>query len=139
MTLVSNLRLVAADSAMLGNLARYSRSGDRARRDDVARFQQAMLRKGAVLFLSYHHLEELICHGNDDVVARRLDWLRALPTIAWIRPNVGGAGGLGSIMDLLIAELRAVAAAPAASAREIRDQAYRQAIALERGGGAGPL
>lgn len=90
-----------------------------------------MLERGAVLLLSLHHLEELLCHGNEDVVAHRLAWLQSRPTVAWIKPYVG-EGGLGSICDLLIAELRA-AADIAMSPTEIRGHAWQEVIRFGSG------
>ncbi|KQZ73067.1 hypothetical protein ASE06_11570 [Sphingopyxis sp. Root214] len=122
---------VAADTALLGNLVRDASSGDRTRRAEAVRVEKAMEAAGAVFLLSLHHLEELLSHGNDAVVIRRVAWLQARPVLASIACHVGP--GPGSICDLLVTELCAIADDPSAPAAEARDRVVRDAIIFRSG------
>lgn len=112
---------IAADSALLGNLARDSRSGNPHLRAEAARVEKAMEEAGAVFLVSAHHIEELLSHGNDNVVTHRVAWLQARSILATIRCYAGPVPG--SVCDLLVSELLVAAEAANACASTIRDRA----------------
>jgi hypothetical protein len=129
---IRRLRLVALDSSQLGDLARDACSPDRARRQHAQRFCNALTAEAAVPLLCFHHIEELLQHENDGVVARRLSFLRSLPAVAWI-VSADGTPGLGTIVDILAAEARAALANPALDAEGVRATARAKLIKVGSG------
>lgn len=130
-------KLFVLDTPQLAALAKgWSSEGETARAE-VERFMAQLQKAETTLLLSYHHLEEILQHENDDVVAQRIAFLETLPEVAWVRQADGGAG-LGSIADILAAEavaaldrenVSAQAVARAARAAALTDGSGLEALA----------
>jgi len=66
-----------------------------------------MLDQGQIPFFSWHHLEELLCIGNDTNARARIAFIQSLPLIAWMRmPDE--ENGIGAIIDIIAAEAMAL-------------------------------
>lgn len=79
----------------------------------------SILRSGDwIPFLTYHHLEELACHENDDVFERRCDFICTLPQVACME-RAGRPASVGSIIDLREYEIEFLLANPNATHHEI--------------------
>jgi hypothetical protein len=112
-------RLMSLDSAQLGSWARDRASENIKRRSAALQFQQALVDRGVVIFLSFHHLEELLCTESDADAAACIDLIASLPIVAWVA-HANGTPGLGAIVDTKAHEVRSALSAPDAPADEIR-------------------
>jgi hypothetical protein len=65
-------KLIALDSAHLGAVAADWSSRDESRRQRAASFLEALAGCGSVLVLCWHHIEELLLHDDETVVAERV-------------------------------------------------------------------
>ena len=85
---IANPRFVMLDTATINHAA------DKPH-DAQARELVSILDSGEwIPFITYHHLEEIACHANDDVFKRRFDFLSGLPHIAYLRkPTAQGNVG----------------------------------------------
>ena len=95
-------KVVCLDTSAWGNLARDVATNTHARR------AIELLQDGRIIpFLTWHHMTELMNHGNDEVVASRLRLLRLLKFVAFHRqPEVQGL--IGSIVEVRDAEIAAL-------------------------------
>lgn len=77
------------------------------------------LRSGEwIPYVTWHHLEELVSHENNDVVRRRFEFFEGLPHVAYLKqtregPNVGAA------MDVRDCEIAYLADHPGASHADV--------------------
>lgn len=125
------LRLIAPDSSDWGKWLDAFASLDPDRVRQAKALHQRFLDEGYLLFLSWHHWEELLGHENDRLVENRIRQLRSLPLLAWMRPPSAEAG-LSSIVDVLAAEVVA-ALNGADNALDVRDRAKRQLLQMGSG------
>lgn len=94
--------IVAPDTSHWANWIDSALGGVAEQRFAARRFHQRLLDAGRVPFLSWRHLEEMLCVENADNAAARVTYLQSLPLIAWMQfPN---DLGLGAITDVLAAE-----------------------------------
>jgi hypothetical protein len=63
------------------------------------------------LLLSWHHIEEILKHGNDAVFDARTDFLQSLPLIGWVG-SFTQEDLPGSLIDMLAYEVMAGLAQP---------------------------
>lgn len=129
---VRPIRLVALDSSQLGDLARDWFSPDPGRRGHAKRIHNALTAEAAIPLLCFHHLEELLQHENDAVVARRISFLRSLPAVAWVK-TADGTPGLGTIVDILCAEARSALSDLSLNAKAVTEAAKRSLIKIGSG------
>jgi hypothetical protein len=115
----SRPRLVALDTALLSAISRDAASRLSERREQASAFADAFGKLGIVIFLCWHHMEELIAHRDPKVIADRLAFIRSLPLVSWVAP-VSSEEGIGSIVDILGFEVLA-ALTPNRTAGEVRD------------------
>lgn len=113
-------RFIAMDSSQLGDWCRDKLSKDSSQRAIATSFEEALTRNGWVVLLSWHHLEELLSVESSTVAANRMHCLQTLPLVGWPAQS-DGQPGLGSVMDIVGAEIRAALGLQGASALEIRD------------------
>lgn len=66
------------DSSHLGTIARDRFSRNSADREQAERFIDLLIEHGLVPLLSWHQIEELLRHGDDAVVARRVTFIRGI-------------------------------------------------------------
>ena len=92
----------ALDSSQLGEIARDAAT--RKSRIHTYELLNKLAKNGWFLVLSWHHITELIQHGDDNLVDDRLRFIRRLPAIAWIR-SYRGELNIGAITDLLAHEV----------------------------------
>jgi hypothetical protein len=110
-------KFVMLDTATLGHLAAEPAA-------PLSREMLAILQTGDWLpYLTWHHLEELVSHGNEDVFRSRVDLLSRLPHVAYLQldgtqPN---QPYLASAVDLRTYEIRFLAAHPGAVHQEVID------------------
>lgn len=125
-------RLVVLDTAHLAGLVHDINSGNSARVLAAQRFIPDLLEKGWLPLLSWHHIEELLQHRDDQLVDARLQYLRNQPLLAWIRP-LNPETGPGSVLDILRAEACAALQLPGADVIRVRDIAKRDLIEVGAG------
>jgi hypothetical protein len=104
---VSLLRplIVAPDTSHWANWIDAALSDNAARRHPARTFHQRLLDAGRIPFLSWHHLEELLCIESAHNAVSRVAYLQSIPLISWMRfPDTAG---LGAITDILAAEAMA--------------------------------
>ena len=95
------------------------------------RFQERMLAEGKIMFLSWHHLEELLSVESAINARARMSFLQSLHLIAWMRSI--GDQILGSITDILAAEALAYDAG-CTTLIQVRDHVREQLLLI----GSGP-
>lgn len=71
-----------------------------------------------VPFVTWHHIEELVSHENNDEFQRRLGFLNDLPHVAFLKQRTEGPD-IGSVVDVRDYEITFVAAHPGASFDEV--------------------
>ncbi len=130
-------RLVVLDTAHLAVLISDAISDSRERRRSAQRFIADLLERRWIPLLSWHHLEELLQHRDEDLVDARIRYLRKLPRVAWIRPFDDEAGA-GSILEVFRAEVAAAVACPGARPAQVRDLARQHVIVTGAGAEAVP-
>lgn len=111
--LLSPPKLVCLDTATWGNLARDFNK-DRIALRAIELLQDDHL----VPFVTWHHLAELVHHGNREVVAARINLLRSLKFVAFPRQPEEIAH-VGSAIDLRDAEFSVLLESPQATHSEI--------------------
>nr|WP_312988201.1 hypothetical protein [Comamonas koreensis] len=116
------LRLVVLDTSHLAGLASDWGSSDRSRRRAAQMFAPGLIEGGWLPLLSWHQVEELLQHKDDELVDLRLRYLRSWPLLASIRPSDPDSGP-GSVLDILKAEVQAAYAYPSANLLQVRDHA----------------
>lgn len=119
MNLLLKPRFVALDSSHLGDIARDHASIDSDRKRAARDFQRAFDAGSNVLLLCWHHIQELLSHQDERVIAERVAYLRSLPFVASIR-SAREDNIIGGIIDVQSIEVRAAFSAPAMDAVEIR-------------------
>jgi hypothetical protein len=120
MTGLVRTRTVALDTAQLADWARDRASARAERRRRAELFETVLAEQGALVMLSWHHVEELLGTETLSAAAEAIDLLAALPAVAWIEP-ADGEGGLPTVVDLLAAELAEALDQPKASVHLVRD------------------
>ncbi len=115
-------QLLALDTSILARWAHDAYS-------PIAEAQRASANALHLLFssdwlpvLSWHQVEELLCHADSDVCSNRMRFLSSLPHVAWVR-SCAGIPSLGSIVDLLATELEVLS-----SLGNISQSAFRIAV-----------
>jgi hypothetical protein len=96
--IIADPKFVALDTASISHAA--ANPGH----NDVKRMLDAFRYGNWIPFLTYHHLEEIAGHQNDEVFEMRLDFLRGLPSIAYLR-QPGESPNVGSVLDLRSQEI----------------------------------
>lgn len=116
-------RFVAIDSSLLIGWAAAVNSGDDETREAAQRVRTAFEQSNWIPTICWHHIEELICHGAEDVAADRIAFLKGLPQVGWIH---GDPVSPGSIVELVAAEIQAVL--DAGDVHDVPRDAVRHAI-----------
>lgn len=117
--MIKTARYVALDTSHLNSLAADKFSEDSARRARAQSFEQRLLQSNSILVLCWHHLEEMLRHGDDSLVANRVAYIRSIPFLAWVRA-VDGSSLFGSVVDVMAREAFAAFHAPRSTANEVR-------------------
>ena len=95
--------VVAPDTSHWANWIDAALGSDPAKRYAARHFHDRLLDAGRVPFLSWHHLEELLCVDIAKNARARVAYLQTIPMIAWMRfPDE--REGIGAITDILAAE-----------------------------------
>jgi hypothetical protein len=100
-------KLVVLDSATLGNASRDYWSREQPLRVKARRFLAELTERGVYVAITLTHVSELLRYHDEHVVRDRLQFLRAIPLIASLRPY-NRRGFPGGLLDLLLRELHAV-------------------------------
>jgi hypothetical protein len=136
-------KFIALDSSHLGDLARDASSSDEDRRKAVRVFFETLSGCGGVLLLSWHHIEELLQHDGESVVAARIGFLQCLPMVAWIDSfgcpmvawidSFGCATVPGTIADITVHEVVAAYQVPDADGLAVRDAVAKKIFRIDSG------
>lgn len=123
-------KIVALDSSHWAQWTRDAFSHDIQLRHAAHRFNEDLLQLGYTILLSWQHLVELMAVEDEELVAKRLRFIRELPFLSWIG-TIGEEPGLGGIVDVMAAE--AVIAYQGKDAQAVRREA--RALLLRSGSG----
>jgi hypothetical protein len=77
--------IVAPDTSHWANWIDAALSVDAERRLAARRFHRQLLDVGRIPFLSWHHLEEMLCVDRADNAAARVTYIQSLPLVAWMQ------------------------------------------------------
>lgn len=94
--------IIAPDTSHWANWIDAALGDDAARHVEARVFHRRLLAAGRVPFLSWHHLEEMLCVDSAENAAARVRYIQSLPLISWMR--FPGEVGLGAVTDVLAAE-----------------------------------
>lgn len=125
--------VLALDSSQLGQLARDMFERDPGRREVAHDFVMQLDQRGLVLAVSYHHIQELLSHDNEDRLSERVRFLQSLKLVAVIA-SVQHDAGVGSVVDIQAREVLAAYENPAFDAVAVRDIVAPRVFALRSGG-----
>lgn len=134
---IARPRYVVLDSSHIGDVVRDTQSRNREQRHAAQRFLPDLIAAGCLPLFCWHQLEELLQHNRDEVVESRLQYLRSIPLLAWVRPPVPEMA-FGSILDIFTAEVLAAFHHPHANPVEVRDLARATLFAVGAGSDAVP-
>lgn len=134
MQLLLKPRFVALDSSHLGDIARDRASMNGERKCAAEKFQRAFDASNNVLLLSWHHIQELLSHRDDQVVAERVSYLKSLPFVASVR-SAHGEDVVGGIIDILAFEVEAAFNTPTMNAAEVREKVTSDLLRVGSGAG----
>lgn len=95
--------IVAPDTSHWANWIDAALGSDPSKRYAARHFHDRLLDAGKVPFLSWHHLEELLCVDIAANAQARVTYLQTLPMIAWMRFRDEPVG-IGAITDIIAAE-----------------------------------
>src|SRR6267142_3550545 len=120
--LVGAPKFVMLDTATMGQLANRPR-------EETSKELLACFRSGDwVPYLTWHHLEELFSHANDDVFRRRVDLIAKLPHVAYVKQSQHTSEPYsGSVLDIRDYELKFLLANPGAAHSAIDDAVWPSA------------
>jgi hypothetical protein len=104
-------KLVAIDSSVLAEWAADASSPQAETGRAARQLLESLITSDWVPVLTWHHFEELVRHPEEQLVAYRMAFLGSLRHVAWIKSSAGPAH-LGSIVDLIAAEVDAILSAP---------------------------
>lgn len=95
--------MIAPDSSHWIKWIDATRAPDINRRKLALDFHDRLVSSGRIVLLTWHHIEELLGGKDDDSARERIDFLKRLPLVAWMRwPNADF--GFASIAQILAAE-----------------------------------
>lgn len=98
MTKLNEPFLVAVDSFVLNDIAKDYFHNDPKRNKKAEEFLNELYMCGAVPVLTWHHIEEMLAHKNDEVVSKSIAFIRDLPLLAFI----------GSIVEIEYVEIATI-------------------------------
>jgi len=81
--------VVAPDTSHWANWIDAALSSDAERRFSARSFHRKLLDADRIPFLSWHHLEEMLCVGSAENAAARVSYLQTLPLVASLGPERG--------------------------------------------------
>lgn len=109
----SRPKLICLDTSTWGNLAR-----DVSKDKNAERVMELIQGGSMIPYITWHHLAELMHHGNDFVVSSRIELIKSLKFVAFpCLPEE--VANVGSVLDLQGNELSVLLANPKASYLEI--------------------
>ena len=130
--LLTRPRFVALDSSHLGKLARDYFSRDAEKRNRARAFQADIGGKACILLICWHHVVELLRHRDPKVVSDRLEYLKGISLLAWVRAFSDDRMP-GSIIDIHCHEISAALRLPSTDAAAVCAEAAKQLICFGSG------
>lgn len=98
--------LIALDSSHWAGWIEDARSRDSELRSRANGFAEALLRRGLIPVVTIHHMAELLSVSDEAQAMERVDFIRGLPCIAWLK--IDQADGLPEgVVSLAASECRA--------------------------------
>jgi hypothetical protein len=125
-------KFIALDSSHLGGIARDASSPDASRRKAADAFLETLDGCGGILVLSWHHIQELLQHGDKSVVAGRVRFLESLPMVGWVTSLVDDTVP-GTIADITAREVSAAFRSPQSDAIAVRNAVTPHMFRIDSG------
>ncbi len=91
--------LVAIDSFVLNDITKDYFHDDPTKNQKAEEFFNEFYMRGAVPVLTWHHIEEILAHKNDEISAKSIAFIRDLPHLALVI-NSHDPDFIGSILDI---------------------------------------
>ena len=92
-------KLISIDTFVFGKLAKDYYSGNDKKSTKARGVVRFMIDNGLVPFITHHHIQEILQHGNETVKFNRWSLIGKFPTIAWVS-GFHDSSVLGSIYDI---------------------------------------
>ena len=131
-SMVIRPRLVLLDTSHINAIVKDLISSDVARQSTARAFIPTLLSRGWLPVLCLHQLFEVLQYHDDSQVDARVRFLQSLPAAAWVT-SATAPGEMGSVVDVLRAEISAAHGTPGAEVSEIRDLAREKILAFGTG------
>lgn len=118
--MLSSIELIVLDSSHLIGVTSDWVSKDRARMRSAAQFIPKLVERGKIPLMSWHQIEELMQHEDENLVDMRLKYLRTWPHAAWVSGE-GPKAVPGGVLRILNAELVTAYSEPGLPLLSVRD------------------
>ena len=106
MTSIQDPFLVQIDSFALNDISRDYFHEDSAKKQKAYNFIDEFYKRGAIPIITWHHIEEMLSHKNDEVSAKSIAFILALPLIAVLKSDIESF--IGSIYDIDKKEIQTI-------------------------------
>ena len=106
MTSLKEPFLVMIDTFALNNMARDYFDEDEVKSQIAYNFLNELYSRGAIPIISWHHIEEMLSHKNDNVSSKSIAFIRSLPFVAVLKSDLEWF--IGSIADIDKEEIQTI-------------------------------
>ena len=106
MTSLQDPFLVQIDSFALNDISRDYFHVDSTKKQKAYNFIYEFYKRGAIPIITWHHIEEMLSHKNDEVSSRSIAFILALPFIAVLKSDIECF--IGSIVDINKEEIQTI-------------------------------
>ncbi len=94
------------DTFALNNMAKDYFHEEKIIKEKVNKFLNELYIRGAIPIITWHHIEEMLSHKNDEISAKSIAFIRALPFVAVLKSEIEWF--IGSIVDIDKEEIQTI-------------------------------
>lgn len=97
------------DTFALNNMAKDYFSDEKLKKEKIDNFLYELYSSRAIPIITWHHIEEMLSHKNDEISAKSIVFIRTLPFVAILKSDMEWF--IGSIVDIDRKEIEAIISA----------------------------
>lgn len=94
------------DTFALNDMSRDYFHKDKVKRQKAYNFLNEFYSRGAMPIISWHHIEEMLSHKNDEISSRSIVFIHELPFVAVLKSEIEWF--IGSIVDIDMEEIKTI-------------------------------